>query len=197
MVISGEVRQAKVFGESLVLRRRLSTCLGSNKIRIDDAIANEGFNLQPHMVLYHFNLEFPLLSEQTQLKLKAAQTVPRDDEAKKGIGDWNHFHAPTPNYQEQVFLHTLVADAQDQAKVEVENPAIGLGLRLTFPQTVLPYLLEWKMMGEGLYVLGVEPTNCPVMSGRTAARQQGALPHLAAGETRNYWLELEVLELSS
>jgi hypothetical protein len=56
--------------------------------------------------------------------------------------------------------------------------------------------MEWKMMGEGLYVLGVEPSNCRVIGGRAMARQQDALPMLAAGESRRYSLDLEVVELS-
>lgn len=192
MVISGEVRQARVFGENLVMRRRLSTRLGSNRILIEDAITNEGFNRQPHMVLYHINLGFPLVSEHTHLKVATLQTLPRDAEAEKGLETWDRFQPPTPDYREQAFIHTPAAESNGHAKVEVENPSISLGLRLTFGTNSLPYLVEWKMMGEGVYVLGIEPTNCQVIGGRAAASEQGALPQLAPGETRHYCMELEV-----
>ena len=65
--INAETRQASLFGENLVLRRRISTTLGSNCIRIEDIITNEGFDPAPHMLLYHFNLGFPLVSENTRL----------------------------------------------------------------------------------------------------------------------------------
>ncbi len=52
------------------------------------------------------------------------------------------------------------------------------------------------MMGQGTYVLGVEPTNSSGMHGRAAARAGGDLPELAPGESRHYELELEVVELS-
>jgi hypothetical protein len=52
------------------------------------------------------------------------------------------------------------------------------------------------MMGEGLYVLGLEPSNCGTLAGRAGARAGGLLPELAAGESRTYRLELEVIELS-
>ena len=58
----------------------------------------------------------------------------------------------------------------------------------------LPHLFEWKMMGQGLYVLGVEPANISGMQGRAAARQSGDLPCLAPGEIRRYALEIEVVE---
>src|SRR5262249_46807198 len=67
MEITGEVRQTRVFGENIVLRRRIATRLGSNQIQISDSVTNEGFSPQPHMILYHFNLGFPLLSPATQL----------------------------------------------------------------------------------------------------------------------------------
>lgn len=38
--ISGEVRQTRLFGENLVLRRRILTELGSNKIRLEDVVTN-------------------------------------------------------------------------------------------------------------------------------------------------------------
>jgi hypothetical protein len=192
--ISGEVRQTQVFGENLVLRRRISTRLGSNKIRIEDTVTNEGFSSHPHMILYHVNAGFPLLCESARLKIDVEETTPRDSEAATGIADWMAFQPPTPQYCEQVFVHTPVSDERGWAAVELENPNLGLGLRLTFDKATLPYLVEWKMMGEGLYVLGIEPTNCGVVGGRAAAREQGALPYLAAGESRSYSLEVDVIE---
>jgi hypothetical protein len=64
-----------------------------------------------------------------------------------------------------------------------------------FDKASFPYLVQWKMMGEGTYVLGIEPANCPVIGGRVAASEQGALPQLAPGETRLYCLEVEVYQL--
>lgn len=194
--ISGEVRQAKVFGENLTLRRRIATRLGSSQIRIEDVVTNEGFAPQPHMILYHVNTGFPLLSASTQLVVESEQSLPRDAEAEKGIKHWNTFQPPTAGYQEQVFIHTPVADSNGWAEVEVNNHDLGVGLRLKFDKTTLPCLVQWKMMGEGLYVLGVEPSNCRVVGGRAVARDQDALPVLAAGESRHYSLELEVVELS-
>ncbi len=192
--ISGEVRQTRVFGENLVLRRRIATRLGSSAIRIEDVVTNEGFTPHPHMILYHFNLGFPLLREDAQLLVDAAETMPRDPEAAAGVDAWMRFQPPTPGYQEQVFLHRPRADEAGMVEVEVRNPRLGLGLRLRYDSANLPYLMEWKMMGEGMYVLGVEPVNCGVMEGRAAARAAGALPMLEPGESREYRLSVEIVE---
>ncbi|MEA3335025.1 MAG: aldose 1-epimerase family protein [Chloroflexota bacterium] len=192
--ITGEVRQAAVFGENLVLRRRISTRLGSNMIQIDDVVTNEGFESQPHMILYHFNLGFPLLSPDTHLHVDSQETIPRDAEAESDLENWMNFQPPTAGYQEQVFRHKPLADEDGRVAVEVSNTNLGLGLRLTYANANLPYLVQWKMMGEGMYVLGVEPVNCGVLEGRGTARERGSLPHLEPGESRQYALTVEVIE---
>jgi hypothetical protein len=192
--ISGQVRQTRVFGENLVLRRRISTRLRSNKIWIEDTVTNEGFALQPHMILYHFNLGFPLVSEDSRLILEAEETVPRDADAEPGLAEWMNFHAPTAGYREQVFWHAPAADAEGKVHIELKNPALDIGLRWTYDKASLPHLFEWKMMGQGMYVVGVEPANSSGMRGRAVARQADDLPHMEPGESRSYAIEVEVVE---
>jgi len=192
--VEGEVRQTKVFGENIVLRRQISTCLGSNKIHLEDTVTNEGFSPTPHMIMYHINTGFPLLTENTRLKFDVLETLPEDDASARGLAEWRIFQPPTPGFQEQNFIHTPVANPDGWAHAEVENPDLGLGLRLSFDTQTLPYLNEWKMMGEGLYVLAIEPMNCNPIPGRAAMRSQKTLPVLQPGEICCYSLELEVVE---
>lgn len=111
-----------------------------------------------------------------------------------GLADWMRFQPPTRGYREQVFHHAPVADADGRVQVCLENAALGLGLRWTNDRASLPHLFQWKVMGQGLYVLGVEPANSSGMQGRAAARQSGNLPCLAPGEIRRYALEIEAVE---
>lgn len=195
--ISGQVRQARLFGENLALNRRISTELGSNAILIEDTVTNLGFSPQPHLILYHCNLGFPLVSEQTRLMVDVEDTIPRDADAVVGLEQWSEFQAPTAGYSEQVFRHVPRADDEGKVSVRIENHALGLGIRINFFKQQLPHLLEWKMMGQGAYVLGIEPTNSAVIEGRAVARAQDDLPHLAPGESQSYQLEFEVLSLGS
>ncbi len=197
LTASGEVRQARLFGENLVLRRSISTRMGSNVIHIDDTVTNEGHERQPHMILYHFNLGYPLLGEQSELRVDAERSMARDADADPGLGDWMHFQSPTPGYREQVFRHILKAGADGKAAVELRNPKLGLGLRWSYSLDVLPNLYEWKMMGQGAYVLGVEPSNTNVLGGRASAREAGELPFLEQGESRHYHIDVEVFEMES
>jgi hypothetical protein len=191
----GLMRQAKVFGENIRLERKISTRMGSSRIRIEDTVTNEGWAPQAHMILYHINTGFPLLSENTVLKLDSRETLAEDEESRRGLPQWASFQPPTPGFQEQNFVHQPRPDPDSWAEVQVLNPEIRLGLRLRYQTGTLPYLNEWKMMAEGLYVLAVEPMNCNHLPGRATMRMQKTLPELQMGETRTYLIELEFLEL--
>ena len=195
--ISAEIRQAALFGENLVLRRCISTALGSNRICIEDSVSNEGFYPAPHMLLYHFNLGFPLVSEDTRLDLQVEETRPHDDVAELGLDYWDQFQPPTRSYLEQVFIHRPSTNEAGLTQVELKNPKLGLGLYWSYPTADLPYLMEWKMMGEGAYVIGVEPANCNGLGGRAATRRQGQLPMLEPGESRKYHLDVEIIVINS
>ena len=65
------------------------------------------------------------------------------------------------------------------------NHGSGLKVTWTYARADYPVLVEWKMMGEGMYVVGVEPANCHV-EGRVKERERGTLQMLAPMEKRNY-----------
>lgn len=193
--VSGQMRQARLFGENLALHRRITTELGSNTILIEDTVTNLGFASQPHLILYHCNLGFPLVSEHTRLVADVEETLPRDADAEVGVEKWSEFQMPTAGYREQVFRHVPRADDEGKVDVRVENHRLGLGMRISFFKQQLPHLVEWKMMGQGAYVLGIEPTNSTGIEGRVVARERDDLPHLAPGDSQSYQLEFEVFSL--
>ncbi|MEN3188944.1 MAG: DUF4432 family protein, partial [Atribacterota bacterium] len=55
MEVSGKIREAIVFGDKLVMRRRISSRLGEKVIHIEDEILNDGWQESPFMILYHIN----------------------------------------------------------------------------------------------------------------------------------------------
>ena len=56
----------------------------------------------------------------------------------------------------------------------------------------MPQYLEWRMMGEGQYAVGIEP--CTNTFGREIARERGQLITLQPGDKRVYDLEVGVLD---
>lgn len=189
--VAGEVRQARLFAENLRLFRRISTWLGSNRLLIHDRVENLGSSSSPLMILYHINLGFPLLDEDCYLEAPEHPVRPRDSVAEPGLGEWMRFQPPTAGYREQVFYHDLPADQEGWAAIRLVNPRLGIWLRVRFQKATLPNLVQWKMMGQGEYVLGLEPANCGV-EGRSRDRERGTLQFLAPGEAREFQVEIEV-----
>ena len=72
------------------------------------------------------------------------------------------------------------------------NENLKLGVQLRYRQRELSEFTQWKQMGWGTYVLGIEPGNCR-SDGRLAARERGDLVEIAPGEQFNYHVELSVL----
>jgi len=196
MWVSGRVREASVFGENLVLERHIAARLGTSQLSLADCVRNEGFHSTPFMLLYHVNLGFPLVDEKSELLSNSASVRPRDQIAALGVGQYNRFQPPTPGYQEQVFYHTLKSDAEGYAQVALVNRTYGagqgLGVYLRFRLEEMPHLVQWKMMGQGEYVCGLEPgTN--LVEGRDMERKEGRLQMLEPGESRSFRLEIGVL----
>jgi hypothetical protein len=87
----------------------------------------------------------------------------------------------------------MLADADGNVRVAIVNPHVrgGLGVYVVYRREQLPRYIEWRMMGEGQYVVGIEP--CTNLFGREAVRQAGELIVLQPGEKREYDLEIGVL----
>jgi hypothetical protein len=194
IVVSGRIRQARLFAENLELHRTISCRVSTGSLTLHDVVTNLGPREQPHMILYHVNLGWPLLDDGALLKVPSRQVLPRDQDAEAGLATWSSFGAPSPRYPEQVFRHDLT-DVTEDVEVRLDNPALGLGLAISFSTSQLPHLFQWKMLESGSYVLGVEPANCPVIEGRAQARAQGVLPRLAPGESREYRLSFRAQPL--
>jgi hypothetical protein len=186
----GEVLQAAVFGEQLLLRRRIEARAGESWLRIHDEVENVGHDRTPHMYLYHVNLGFPVVDEGSELLVPATAVEPRGDYSPDG---YNRFHAPRAGYVEQVFEHELATEPDGSVPVAVVNRKLGLGAYQVFRHDQLPHHFVWRMLGEGTYVVGVEPSTNRT-AGRLDARARGELIELDPGERRVYDLELGALE---
>ena len=186
----GEVLQAAVFGEQLLLRRRIEARVGESYLRIHDEVENVGHDPTPHMYLYHVNVGFPVVDEGSQLLVPATAVEPRGDHSANG---YNVFHAPSAGYVEQVFEHELVAEPDGSVPVAIVNRKLGLGAYEVFRLDQLPHHFVWRMLGEGTYVVGIEPSTNRT-AGRLDARARGELIELGPGERRVYDLELGALD---
>lgn len=160
--VSGEMREAELFGENMVLRRSVSTVYGKSEIRIKDTIRNEGFREETMMLLYHFNVGYPLLGENCEIVMPTKAVIPRDEAAAGHTENWMRMEAPVDNEPEYVFLHELAADEEGNTFAAVINEKLGIGVKIGFNQRYLPYFMQWKSLASGDYVIGLEPANSSV-----------------------------------
>ena len=192
MTVSGQMREARFFGENLLLKRKITCQYGKNRFQIQDCIENNGFKSELLMLLYHFNLGYPLLDEDAVLLSPSKTVVPRDDEAAKGIHNWQQMQPPTPAYAEQVFYHDLKTDAEGNTCVAIVNRRLALAIAFHFNKKQFLNFTQWKQMGEGEYVVGIEPCNCYV-GGRLDPRNKDILLPLEPGESRHFDVEVEIV----
>ena len=193
--VTGRVRQSKVFGENLLLSRQITTSLGDASITVRDTVQHQGFAPSPLMLLYHVNLGWPLVDEGATLEAPPHEVTPQNAHAAAGLADWPHISAPIPGFGEQVYYHALPPeDAQGLASVRLVNPRLGLAFKVSYRTAELPYLIQWKMMGQGEYVVGLEPANC-YPEGQDKIARRGLLRHLAPGETSEMLVKLSVEEV--
>jgi hypothetical protein len=192
----GKVRDSMVFGPNMVVDRRVSARLGENKLLVQDIVTNEGWEPQEHMYLYHCNLGFPVVDGGAEYMFPCRKVTPRTDIAAANLDTWSQFPAPTPHQQELVYYHECGAAPDGTVYAGFANRGFnsgqGLGVYLRWNLNQLPWLIQWKMPGQGHYVTGLEPATA-LVDGRVSERQAGRVLVLEPQESREYELEIGVL----
>lgn len=194
--VRGKVAEAEALGTNLVLTREISTELGASHLTIRDRVENRTFARVEHMMLYHFNIGFPLLSANTRLLVDTEHIEPRDADSVAGLDRWDRFEPPLAGRPHQLFYHKLRPDTGGKAHVLLagmpdyaEGPVAAY---LSYTHDTLPWFANWKCMTAGDYVTGIEPANAWVQ-GRAEEREAGRLRFLEAWEAVEYEVEFGVL----
>lgn len=197
MSITGVIRETRIFGPNLELRRTISGKLGEPTLKIHDEVINRGNTTVPHMLLYHFNFGWPLVDEGTEIIWEGGWQSRDGDPNNPIFREGNDFRrCPAPleahsgSGEEAAFID-IAADSNGLCHCGLRNEKLGLEVSLRFPKSQLPWLTNWQHWGKGEYVTGIEPgTNPPI--GQAKAREQNTLLFLAPNECRSYDLELSV-----
>ena len=170
--------------------RELVVSTEENVFEIHDTIINTSDRMQPMEILYHLNMGYPLLDEDSVIAIPAAEVVARDDHAANDIENWMHMQKPTAGYQERCYYHKF---ADENGKASIYQPKLNVGLEISFDATELDGFIEWKMMGVRDYVLGLECGNC-YPDGRKAMRESGMLKFMQPGEKKEYVVRITITE---
>jgi galactose mutarotase-like enzyme len=176
----------------LTMARKISTWLGANSLTIEDTVENEGHTSSPFMMLYHFNFGFPLVSGETQLlsPTRSVVTMARENVTQPDL--YRRFQHPTPRFQDSVFRHEVVPDADGYVTAALVNKGPApFGAYVRYRWKELPHLWQWKMLAQGVYTVALEPANCWIEP-RSEARKSGELKFLEPGQVVSHHLEIGV-----
>ncbi len=190
---AGLIEQTTVFGEVLHLHRRIEADLGGNTLRLADRVENAGFSTTPHMMMYHFNLGYPVVDAAARYLAPIGDVVWAAHDLRAQQVGYRTCPAPVVRFGEQVWQHQMISDAAGQVPVAVVNDRIGLGVEITSDAAQLPCAFQWQNFQAGHYVMGVEPSTHHI-KGNQFARDRDEMIWLRAGEDRRYDLQVQVLD---
>lgn len=177
LIVRALVKDETIFSRKLRLAREIHVSLRDNSFFIEDTIENTGDTVQPLEILYHMNMGYPLLDEDSVLRIASQSVTPRDDHAAADIAHWQRMEKPQPGYVERCYYHKMSAEGV----ASIYQPKLNAALEIRFDPKQLDCFVEWKMMGVRDYVLGLECGNC-YPDGRDVMRRSGVLKFIQPEE---------------
>ena len=190
----GNVAESAALGPHVVMSREISSTMGASHFTIRDTVENRTHYPVEHMMLYHFNIGYPVLSESSRLLMNSDEVVGRDEISNSAIDSWDRFEPPLAGRDHQLFYHRLKPDSDGKAHVVLlgMQDTTPLAIYLSYSHDPLPWFANWKCMQAGDYVTGLEPANAWV-EGRAVEREAGRLRFLEPWESKYYEVGFGVL----
>lgn len=201
MSITAVMKQTRVFGPNLQLRRTITSRLGEPVIKISDEVTNCGNMPCPHMILYHCNFGWPLVDDGTDIIYKGtclSRGMDFDNELFNESRNYKKCQKPLQSHKgsgESCGFIDVSPDSDGLCCVGLVNSKLNLALTMTYPKQQLPALTNWQHWAPAEYVCALEPgTNPPI--GQNQVKESNELILLNPGQTRKYQLTLRVLSNS-
>ena len=198
MSITAIIKESRVFGPNLELRRTITSRLGEAAITINDVVTNCGNTKVPHMILYHCNFGWPLVDEGADIIWKGkcqSRGMEMDDKIFNAKHNYIKCQKPLDSHRgsgEACGFIDVAAGNNGVCTVGLRNRKLKMALVMKYKKKQLPCLANWQHWGAGEYVCALEPgTNPPI--GQNKARKEKKLVELAPGKSRSYELELSIL----
>lgn len=189
LIVRTRTPDETIFGRKLQLMRTFAFPIGKNEFTFSDTIENTGDREEPLEILYHMNMGYPLLDEDSMVRILSEKITPRNEHAAEDIDNWMRMEKPTAGYEERCYYHEM----KDRGYASIYQPKLNIGLSIEYNATELDCFVEWKMMGIRDYVLGLECGNA-YPDGRDVMRKQGILKFLQPGQKKTYTVTVKMLE---
>jgi hypothetical protein len=182
--VAGTVAQVAVFGEHLLLSRRISIAYGRSRVTVADRVTNKGYATSPLALLYHVNLGWPVVAPGARVVVNGALVQ------GSTIGDV--IGAPLQGSKQDVCIYEAAVGQDGMGSASVSNPRIDEhhsgGVRLHWDASALPSLVRWQVANTaGHYVVGLEPS-----TGRHAGSESLDFPSIEPGESRTLGVVIDL-----
>ena len=152
IVVEAVIQNTALFGKNLVLKRKVSTAIGGEEVRIEDTLCNAGYADEKYCLLYHVNVGYPMLDDGAEIQAEVESCCPRTDWAKANEATRCAISAPVAGQEEMCYFLKLKT-----GKASLVNAKIGKAFSVEYSLDTLPCFVEWKSMASGDYALGLEP----------------------------------------
>jgi len=194
MELGGVMREGALFHENLIFTRKITSKLGQSKFEIHDVLENDASEEAKIMILYHFNFGFPFLDEDVKLIFPENIVASLTEDAEAGIDENLKMTVPQNNFNEHLFSRNIKADGNGFVTFRIENSRLGMGASIRYEQKNLPFLIQWKSMRSGDYVLGIEPSNNHI-NGRQKERENGTIRTIEPFSKLEFNIQFEMYDL--
>jgi hypothetical protein len=191
--VSGEVRDASLFYENLVLKREISTTINSKSFTINDILENRGVKEQEYMFMYHLNCGYPILNESCKVFIPSAGVRPMSPQAEKLSDQWDKVSKPVDGIPDDLFVHSLYHDPEGMVHTGLYNENIKLGINYSFEYAAMEYIVEWRCLRPTDYVMGIFPSNNHC-TGRAFERKNGTIKTIKPFEQKKLGVTITILE---
>ena len=107
---------------------------------IKDTIENTGDREEPFEILYHMNMGYPLLDEDSIIDIPSSEVRARNEHAKEDIANWMHMEKPTAGYEERCYYHFFL---NDKGFASITQPKLGIKLAISYNAKALYWLTKF------------------------------------------------------
>jgi len=191
MEVSGTDTEAQLRGENFSLQRTVTGKLGENHLTVKDVITNEDFLERPYMILYHINFGYPVVDKGSRIIVRSREQFTDTEIAAKNRAEACRATEPVNGIEEELYFYKT-KNYNGQGFAAVVNDRMEAMSYVRYTADTLPYLTEWKMMGEADYVIGLEAGNC-IPRGRKYHREKEMIKMLSPGESIVNELEIGIV----
>lgn len=190
IIIKLIVLDEAIFSRKIKRERIITISLKENKFSIEDNFLNRGGEETPLEVLYHMNIGYPLVKEDSIIEINYDSIKARNKHSEEFINDALKLQKPTANFEEMCYFYHM---KNNEGEASIYSPSEKFGLRLNYDGSKLGCFTEWKMMGIRDYVVGLEPGNV-FPNGYKQNLEDGVIKFLKPDEKLTYKIDVTLFE---